>query len=147
MTGDIKDREAQRSNLRVTTISIPNVPSTTSSTETVTTSGSKWTSWIWRSVTHFSSLRQVHHGVWFEVVLVLSAQNRCDDDDDHRNHSDGSQHRCNDPQVVRGVLHHSYRKWQTNIGKFYCADARFKLLPTAFNCLHITTNTKELLGM
>lgn len=77
--------------------------------------------------TDLGSLGQVHHGVWFEVVLVFPAQHRCDDDDDDGDHGDGSQHSCNDPQVVWGVLHHSCRKRHTSINKLHWA--RLLLLP------------------
>lgn len=55
---------------------------------------------------YLCSLRQVHHGIWLEVVLVLPAEHGSDDDDDDRDHGDGRQHRSDDPQVVGWVLHH-----------------------------------------
>lgn len=61
-------------------------------------------------VTHLCSLRQAHHGVWLEVVLVLPAEHSSDDDDDDRDHGDGRQHRGDDPQVVGWVLHHGCGK-------------------------------------
>ena len=58
---------------------------------------------------YLCSLRQVHHGVWLEVVLVLAAEHGSDDDDDDSDHGDGRQHGSDDPQVVGWVLHHGCR--------------------------------------
>lgn len=62
------------------------------------------------STMYLCSLRQVHHSVRLEVVLVLPAEYSSDDDDDDCDHGDGCQHRGNDPQVVGRVLHHSCGK-------------------------------------
>ena len=62
------------------------------------------------SIAYLRPLRQVHHGVRLEVVLVLPAEHGSDDDDDDRDHSDGRQHRGDDPQVVGWVLHHGCGK-------------------------------------
>lgn len=59
---------------------------------------------------HLCSLRQVHHGVWLEVALVLPAEHSSDDDDDDCDHGDGRQHCCDDPQVVGRILHHGCGK-------------------------------------
>lgn len=59
---------------------------------------------------YLCSLWQVHHGVWFEVVLILPAKHSSDDDNDDRDHSNGCQHCSNDPQIVGWVLHHRCRK-------------------------------------
>lgn len=54
------------------------------------------------STMYLCSLRQVHHGVWLQVVLVLLAEHGSDDNDDDPDHSDGHQHLGIDPQVVAG---------------------------------------------
>lgn len=59
------------------------------------------------NLTYFCSLWHIHRGVCLEVTFVLSTQDSCDDEDDHRNHSNGSQDCSNDPQVVGWVFHHS----------------------------------------
>lgn len=56
------------------------------------------------STMYLCSLRQVHHGVWLQVVLVLLAEHGSDDNDDDPDHSDGHQHLGIDPQVVGWVL-------------------------------------------
>lgn len=97
--------------------------------------------WAWGWVTDLGSLGQVHHGVRFEVVLVLPAEHGGDDDDDDGDHSNGSQHGRDDPQVVWGVLHHSCRKRQTNMGQLLWARS---LLLLAFSCLHVEISIKAL---
>lgn len=59
---------------------------------------------------YLCSLRQVDHGVWLEVILVLPTEYSGDDDDDNRDHGDGGQHRGDDPQVVGWILHHGCGK-------------------------------------
>lgn len=59
---------------------------------------------------YLRSLRQVYHGVWLEVVLVLPTEHSSDDDDDDGDHGDGSQHGSDDPQVVGWILYHGCGK-------------------------------------
>lgn len=85
-------------------------------------------------LTHLCSLRQVHHGVWLEVVLVLPAEHGGDDDDDDRDHGDGRQHRGDDPQVVGWILHYGYGKSR---GKHMTRNTRRKkVAPTPLFSSH-----------
>lgn len=59
---------------------------------------------------YLCSLRQVYHGVWLEVILVLPTEHSGDDNDDNSDHGDGGQHCRDDPQVVGWILHHGCGK-------------------------------------
>lgn len=61
-----------------------------------------------RKVPHLSSGVEVADGVGFEVAFILPAEHGGDDDDNEGGHGDGGQHCRYYPQVIGGVLDHSW---------------------------------------